>query len=70
MKLVDIKKVSPCHVHFHNRAKVTWAILAQVRRYGRDHTAGIEAGFSPADVCVSALRDLYLYGRLQTQRTM
>lgn len=49
---------------------MTWAILAQVRRYGRDHTAGVEAGFSPADVCVSALHDLYLYGRLETQRTM
>ncbi|MBV94608.1 Heterogeneous nuclear ribonucleoprotein U-like protein 1, partial [Eschrichtius robustus] len=49
-----------------SRAKVTWATLAQVRRHGRDRAVRIEAGFSPTDVCVSALRGLDLCGRLRT----
>lgn len=66
MKQVDVRKANPHDVHFRGRAKVTWATLAQVRRHGRDHAVRIEAGFSPTDVCVSALRGLDLCGRLRT----
>lgn len=37
-----------------------WAIYAQVRRHARDHATGIGAGFSLANVYMSALHGLEL----------
>lgn len=48
VKPVAIGKVNPHNVHFHVRAKVTWATLAPVRRRGRDIDAGVGAGFTLA----------------------
>lgn len=64
VKLVAGRKADLQDVHLHVRVKMTWDTLALVGRHSRDPAAG----FSLADVCVSALRGLDLCGHLKMSR--
>lgn len=59
------RKGDPQHARLHVKAEVTWATLGSGGNIRRGSCCRDWAGFTLADVCVSALHDLDLCGHLE-----